>query len=346
VDLQLDLKVVIRLVDPPMEDQAASLLDRLVVAPKVVILLVDRQLDLKVVIRQVGPPMEDQAASLLDRLVMAPKVVFLLVDRQLDLKVAIRLVDRHPEDPVVSPIHLPSVALKRVDLQLDLKMVIQPLDPLQVDRGLSHLDLLVVDLDQVINPLDLLSDLKEVTLLVVPLPEVLVTIHLEYLTDFLLDHRAAVHKLLVLPVHSPLSPWVELLRVEFLMEGHKGQELSRMALVVVRVVFQAELVVSLVDTVTQAKRHTRKETILLFLVSLVLIIQYFLRYHQHLSDATSSDSLDIMPMWRHGAKFSTFVPTTRLTTFCVLMALCSISNISSVCGGINLTATAPLVYSS
>jgi hypothetical protein len=255
-----------------------------------------------------------------------------------------------------------SEVLRQVDLQLNLKVVTH----LQVHLAASRLDLLVIDLKQVIHPLDLLLDLKEVSLLVVLLPDVLEAFllvnllldlkqmshlvhrlqasHLEYLADCLLDHRAVGHRLEVLPVDSPLGHWVEHLQVDFLVVGHKDQDLPRVDLEGARVVFQAERVVSLVIIVARAKRRMTKATTLLFLVSLVLIIQSFLRYHKHLSSANSNNSLGIMPMWRHGAKLSIFVPITRLMISCVLMALSSISNISSVCGGINLTATVPLVY--
>lgn len=186
-------------------------------------------------------------------------------------------------------------------------------------EGPAALDLLVAELRQIIQLLDLRQ-----------------AFHLDHLADtqedFLPDRQVVGHKLVVLQV------------VDFLVVGLKDLEVSRLVLEVDPVVSQVEQVDFLVVTVGQKKEHMKRATIRLFLVSLVLITLSILRCLQHPFNATNSSSLVTMPTWRHGAKFSTFVLITRPMTSCVRMAQSFISSISSVCGGINLTATVPLVY--
>lgn len=90
---------------------------------------------------------------------------------------------------------------------------------------------------------------------------------------------------------------------------------------------------------------TKEEITLLFLENLAVTILFTPKFLKHLSLAMPSSILDIMPMLKPSAKYSTFALTTRPTTSCALTEPSSPRKYSFAFGGTSSIATLPLTSS-
>lgn len=92
------------------------------------------------------------------------------------------------------------------------------------------------------------------------------------------------------------------------------------------------------------RERTMKVITQLFPASLVAIILYTVKFRRPVFVAMRNNFLVIMLTWKPSAKFFIYVPIIEPSTFFVRMERFSISNSSSVYGGINLTATPHQVF--